>query len=131
MIMAREYQPLATAPDGTTIKEFTPFPTIRVVTPLAQFKRSLATSGLSSVADVAGADLAREYESELFDCLETLANGTWTAKALLGEIDRVGKAKQLKVSIWPREYHPEVLDRTKGALAVIQMYMNAEQQGRQ
>jgi hypothetical protein len=102
--MSKQYQPTVTAADGTTIKEFTPYPTIRVVTSMGQFKKSLATSGLRSVADVAGADLAREWEKELFDCLETLQNSTWTAKALLAEINRVGSAKRLKVTIWPREY---------------------------
>jgi hypothetical protein len=129
--MSKQYRPQLTYPDGSTLKEFTPYPTIRVLTPMGQFKKSLATSGLKDVADVAGVDLAREWESELFDCLETLQNGIWTAKALLAEIDRVGNAKRLKVTIWPREYHPEVLDPTRGTAAVIQMYTNAEQQGRQ
>jgi hypothetical protein len=129
--MSKQYPPTVTAADGTTIKEFTPYPTIRVVTSMGQFKKSLATSGLGSVADVVGADLAKEWENELFDCLETLQNGTWTAKALLAEINRVGSAKRLRVTIWPREYHPEVLDPAKGTTAVIEMYTNAEQQGRQ
>jgi hypothetical protein len=136
--MSKQYPATATAKDGSTIKEFTPYPTIRVATPLDQFKKSLGTSDLSSVADVAGANLVRssrttagEWESELFDCLETLQNGTWTATALLAEIDRVGKAKRLKVTILPREYHPEVLDPTKGTVAVIEMFTNAQQQGRE
>lgn len=130
--MAKPYPPTIASKDGTTIKEFTPnYPTIRVLTPTEQFKRSLATSGLSSVADIAGADLAGEWENEIFDCLETLQNGSWTAKALLAEIHRVGSAKRLKVTIWPREYHPEVLNPTKGVPALIEMYINAEQQGRQ
>jgi hypothetical protein len=127
--MTNQYSATFTYPDGSNLKEFTP--TIRVLTPMGQFKKSLATSGLVSVTDVAGADLAREWESEVFDCLETLQNGTWTAKALLAEIDRVGSAKRLKITIWPREYHPEVLDPTQGTAPVFKMYLNAQQQGRQ
>jgi hypothetical protein len=122
----------------------TPYPafpdTIRMTVVKKTFKSNLAGSGLAGVADAlldetggSGSDLGSYWESEVLKCLDNLNGGTWTQKKLLAEIDRVGKAKNLRTTIYQREYHPELIGAgsRNPVMDIWETYYNASQQGAQ
>jgi hypothetical protein len=116
------------APNGDTITPWSSYPTIQMVGVASVFRQGLAGTGLAPVANALGRGMADDWTAEVTRLLDVLKL-TSTAATMFSEIDQIGLSTGHKVSIWPRDYHPEQITPGGGPKQVIDMYLNAGQQG--
>src|SRR5262245_58001630 len=96
------------AKNGDTITPWPSYPTIQMVGVASVFSQNLKGTGLAGVGDVLGRRLADEWTAKVMELLDVL-NLTSTGATMFAEIDKIGLASRHKISIWPRDYHPETL----------------------
>jgi len=129
--------PVQTPSDLASLgRPFDQYPTIRIASSPAIFKKNLLRSGLASVADDLAGDLSAAWERDVWKALTALSDiRCYASRCVLTEIDWFGKRGNFRVFILPRDMGiEEAIWANRTDLPpqerVVKAWLNASSQGR-